>query len=66
MSLDDRMEVAPTEGLSSTSFLRWCVLDISGHALICAACDVSWLRETADCCWVCGAEGQRVRDLKRS
>lgn len=54
-----------SDGLSTTSFLRWCVLDISGQALICAVCDVSWLRETADCCWVCGETGRRIRDLRR-
>jgi predicted amidophosphoribosyltransferase len=55
-----------TTPLSTTSFLRWCVHDINGAALVCASCDVSWLRENDECCWMCGEPGQRARDLRRA
>lgn len=58
-----------TEALAATtstsSFLAWCTLDVTGRALVCAPCDVSWLSSTGDTCWVCDGPGARVGDLRR-
>lgn len=51
---------------STTSFLHWCTLDGTGRALVCAACDVSWLLDSGENCWVCGERGRRVSDLRAS
>ena len=68
----DPAEPAPTETStpepatepSTTSFLQWCTLDATGRALVCAKCDVSWLCDTGETCWVCGDPGRRVGDLR--
>lgn len=49
---------------STTSFLHWCTLDGTGRALVCAPCDVSWLLDSGDTCWVCGGRGRRIGDLR--
>jgi predicted amidophosphoribosyltransferase len=51
---------------STTSFLRWCVHDISGTALICTSCDVSWHREEDELCWMCGEPGFSPGALQRA
>lgn len=57
------VDEAPAEP-STTSFLQWCTLDATGRALVCAPCDVSWLPDTGDTCWVCGADGRRIGELR--
>ena len=63
-AVDTTAEAAVTQP-STSSFLSWCTLDVTGQALVCAACDVSWLSSTGDTCWVCEAPGRRVGDLRR-